>query len=82
MNWPTNDPAATPNGDADKPDPERRTRLFEDLFILLCVLALWPVILGLHHILYELLLYAALGGLVFVLVRRVRRFSRARRDID
>jgi Flp pilus assembly protein protease CpaA len=52
------------------------------MFILLCVLSLWPVILGWTHILYQVLLYTALAGLVFILVRRVRRFSQARNDAD
>ena len=54
----------------------------EDVFILLCVLSLWPVLLGWDHILYRVLMYATLAGLVFILVRRVRRFSKARRDSD
>ncbi|MDA0334660.1 MAG: hypothetical protein O2782_05810 [bacterium] len=78
MNWPE-----TTEDDKDSPpDPGRRGRLLEDIFILLCVLSLWPVILGWNHFLYQALLYAALGGLVFVLVRRARRFSQARREAD
>lgn len=65
--------------DDEKPDPGRRSRLVEDLFILLCVLSLWPVILGWQHPVYQALLYGALAGLVFILVRRVKRFSEARR---
>lgn len=82
MNWPTNEPGDSGKADADQPDPERRARMLEDIFILFCVLALWPVILGLQHVLYEVLLYAALVGLVLVFVRRARRFSRARREVD
>ncbi|MBT6147669.1 MAG: hypothetical protein HOH74_19685 [Gemmatimonadetes bacterium] len=76
MNWPED------NSNDNTPDPGRRGRLLEDIFILLCVLSLWPVILGWQHFLYEVLLYGALGGLVFVLVRRARRFSEARREVD
>ena len=66
----------------DRPNPGRRARFVEDMFILLCVISLWPVILGWTHILYQVLLYTALAGLVFILVRRVRRFSQARNDAD
>ena len=68
--------------DPQKPDPGRRARLAEDIFILLCILSLWPVILGWNHPAFEALLYAALAGLVFILVRRVRRFTQARREAD
>ena len=68
--------------DPQKPDPGRRARLAEDIFILLCILSLWPVILGWNHPAFEVLLYAALAGLVFILVRRVRRFTQARREAD
>lgn len=66
--------------DPHPPDPGRRAHLVEDAFILLCILSLWPVILGWRHGVYEVLLYVALAGLVWILVRRVRRFHRARRD--
>ncbi|SVC11515.1 uncharacterized protein METZ01_LOCUS264369, partial [marine metagenome] len=44
-------------------EPENRGRRLEDVFILLCVITLWPVILGWDHPLYEVLLYGALIGL-------------------
>ena len=68
--------------DPQKPDPGRRARLAEDIFILLCILSLWPVILGWRHPAFEFLLYAALAGLVFILVRRIRRFAQARREAE
>lgn len=68
--------------DPQKPDPGRRARLAEDIFILLCILSLWPVIFGWRHPVFEALLYAALAGLVLILVRRVRRFAQARREAD
>ena len=52
----------------------KSVRLIEDAFILLCILTLWPVILGWTGTLYEVLLYVALAGLLFIFVRRVRRF--------
>ncbi len=68
--------------DPQKPDPGRRARLAEDIFILLCILSLWPVIFGWRHPAFEALLYAALAGLVVILIRRVRRFTQARREAD
>lgn len=68
--------------DPHRPDPGRRARLLEDAFIFLCILSLWPVILGWRHRVYEVLLYVALAGLVWILVRRVRRFSQARKGAD
>jgi len=63
------------------PEPERQPRhLFEDAFIILCIAALWPVILGWQEPLYEFLLYGALAGLVIILVRRVRRLHQAYRE--
>ena len=63
------------------PEPARKQRhLFEDIFIMLCIAALWPVILGWKEPLYEFLLYGALAGLVVILVRRVRRLHQAYRE--
>ena len=53
-------------------------RLIEDAFILLCILTLWPVILGWNHLIYEILLYVALTGLVAIFYRRIKRFRQAR----
>ena len=80
MSWPptTDDDVRTD----DRPNPGRRGRFVEDMFILLCVLSLWPVIIGWEHFLFEVLKYTALAGLVFILVLRVRRFSRARDNAD
>lgn len=57
-------------------------RLVEDAFILLCILTLWPVILGWTGTLYEVLLYVALAGLLFIFVRRVGRFRASRVELE
>ena len=57
-------------------------RLVEDAFILLCILTLWPVILGWSGVVYEVLLYAALAGLVFIFARRIRRFRASRLELE
>ncbi|NKB69836.1 MAG: hypothetical protein GKR89_22415 [Candidatus Latescibacteria bacterium] len=56
--------------------------LYEDIFIILCIISLWPSIFGLQGLIYELALYAALIGLVVILVRRVKRFRQAREELD
>ena len=64
------------------PEPEdtgqKRRKLIEDLFILLCIISLWPVVLGWTEAVYQYLLYIALAGLVWIFVRRIRRFHEAR----
>ena len=62
--------------------PGKRLRLLEDLFILVCILALWPVVLGWQHPVYEVILYIALAGLVFIFYRRINRFRDARREAE
>jgi len=66
----------------EQDSPGRRGHLLEDVFILLCILSLWPVILGWKEPIYQVVLYGALAGLVVILVRRVRRFSAARRELE
>jgi hypothetical protein len=63
-------------------DAQKKVRLYEDLFILLCILALWPVILGWHDPVYEFALYVALAGLLVIFFRRLRRFKQAKREFD
>ncbi len=48
----------------------------EDLFILLSILALWPVILGWEGWVWVILKYLAVAGLVWIFARRVRRYQR------
>ena len=61
---------------------QKRIRLAEDIFILVCIFSLWPVVLGWKGAVYQAILYAALIGLVAVFVRRVRRLTRARENTD
>ena len=67
---------------SEERDPGKRSRLFEDIFIFVSILALWPVVLGLEGWIYELGLYTALAGLVYIFFRRMRRFRAAQRDIE
>jgi hypothetical protein len=52
----------------------RRQIIAEDVFIILSILALWPTILGWDHVVYDLLRYAALAGLVLIFIRRLKRY--------
>ena len=52
----------------------------EDLFILLSVFALWPGILRWEGLVWQYLQYAALVGLVWILVRRVNRYRNRPED--
>ena len=68
------------------PEPEepreKRHKLIEDIFILLCIVSLWPVVLGWTEPIYQYLLYVALAGLIFIFVRRIRRFHDARNALQ
>jgi membrane protein implicated in regulation of membrane protease activity len=63
-------------------DQNKKVRLIEDLFILVSIVSLWPVVLGWQGLVYEIMLYAALAGLVYIFFRRMRRFREARDDMD
>ena len=66
----------------DAPDPQKKVRLAEDIFIILCILSLWPVILGWEEQVYEFALYVALSGLLVIFFRRVKRFKQAKGELD
>ena len=74
-------PAPT-NPDDGPHDGDKRARRIEDIFIILCILSLWPVILGWQQPVYEAVLYLALVGLVVILVRRIRRFRDASHSLE
>ncbi len=63
-------------------DPQKKVRLYEDIFIILCILALWPVILDWEEPIYEFALYVALAGLLVIFFRRVKRFRRANDELS
>ena len=66
-----------PQSDDDKP-----RHIYEDIFIILCILSLWPTVFGLQGPIYQWALAAALIGLVVILVRRVKRFRQAREELE
>ena len=61
---------------------ESKIRRIEDVFIIISIFSLWPVILGWQGILYQAILYRALIGLLIIFVRRVRRFKQARTEME
>jgi hypothetical protein len=67
---------------SEPPSPGGRSRRIEDIFILLCVLSLWPMIFGWEGLLSEVGVYIALGGLIFIFIRRVRRFREASAELE
>ena len=56
--------------------------IVEDAFIILCIGALWPGILGWQHDIWDLVQYVALAGLVWILIRRIGRYRDRREDDD
>lgn len=56
--------------------------IVEDAFIILCIGALWPGILGWQHSIWDLVQYVALAGLVWILIRRIGRYRDRREDDD
>ncbi|MFT5089096.1 MAG: hypothetical protein ACI906_001301 [Candidatus Latescibacterota bacterium] len=63
-------------------EPGKKARLIEDIFIIISIVSLWPVVLGWQGLAYQVLLYAALAGLVYIFFRRMRRFREARDEMD
>ncbi|MBI4557298.1 MAG: hypothetical protein HY706_06925 [Candidatus Hydrogenedentes bacterium] len=51
-------------------------KLFEDVFIFLAILSLWPWILGYRTVWYWVYAGAILIGLAVIAIIRVRRFRR------
>ena len=66
---------------SQKPPPDEGTprHLGEDIFIILSIFSLWPVVLDWYHPLFEAVMYIALAGLVWIFYRRIKRFNEARR---
>lgn len=67
---------------SNEKNKESKIRRIEDIFIIISIFTLWPVILGWQGILYQAILYSALIGLLIIFVRRVRRFQKARSDME
>lgn len=70
-----------PNGSSEATEG-RHARMAEDVFVILCILSLWPAIFHWRSPFWEYVLYAALAGLVVIFVRRVRRFRQARDELN
>ena len=64
------------------PPQGKERHLGEDIFIILCIISLWPVILGWHGLIYKLMLWGALAGLLVIFFRRIKRLRQARDDLE
>ena len=51
--------------------------IVEDIFIVLCIFALWPIIFGWQGMIFSVIKYLALIGLIVIFVRRLRRIRNA-----
>lgn len=60
---------------------EKRIRRLEDVYIILSIFTIWPVILRWRHPFFEFAMYVALVGLVVIFFRRIKRFSQSREDL-
>ena len=58
----------------------RTGMILEDVFIVVSIFALWPGILGWEGAVWNLLQYAAVIGLVWILVRRVGRYNQRSKE--
>jgi hypothetical protein len=58
----------------------RAGMILEDVFIVLSIFALWPGILGWDGAVWNLLQYAAVIGLVWIMVRRVGRYNQRSKE--
>ena len=66
---------------SEEPSEARKPRHFgEDFFILLSIFSIWPAVLDWSHPVFEVVMYAALAGLVWILYRRIKRFNQARQE--
>ena len=59
-------------------ESRRNWLVLEEVFLVLSVFVLWPRILNWPGLLWEVLQYLALVGLVWILIRRVRRYQKPR----
>ena len=62
---------------SDDSSNDKKKRRIEDIFIIICIFSLWPVILGWREPIYEFLLYVAVIGLIIVFIRRIKRLRQA-----
>ena len=61
-------------------DSSRVWIVLEDIFIMISILSLWPMILGWQGIVWESAKYVAAVGLLIIFARRVRRYNVRREE--
>ncbi len=53
----------------------KKTPIWEDIILILAIFTLWPSIIHRETLLSKFLLFLALFVCIFILVRRIKRFS-------
>lgn len=56
--------------------------MLEDAFLIVSIAALWPGILGWEGAIWTVVQFAALAGLVWILVRRVGRYKTRGEEVE
>lgn len=56
--------------------------MLEDAFIIVSIAALWPGILGWEGAIWDVVQFAALAGLVWILMRRVKRYKAKGEEVE
>lgn len=56
--------------------------LLEDAFIIISIAALWPGILGWEGVIWDVVQFGALAGLVWILMRRVKRYKAKGEEVE
>lgn len=49
--------------------------IIESLCIVLAIFSLWPIILKWDHVFWKVFMYAMLAAMIWVFVRRAKRYS-------
>ena len=61
-------------GTMDTKEPPVKTPLWEDVVIILAIFTLWPAVLRRESILSRVVLVITIGVLIWLFIRRSRRF--------
>jgi len=56
--------------------------MLEDAFIIVSIAALWPGILGWEGAIWDVVQFAALAGLIWILMRRVKRYKAKGEEVE
>jgi len=68
-------------GQQMRPAAGEKTPLWEDILIILAIVSLWPAVFRMENAVTQILMYAAIPVMGFVMWRRVLRLSRLFRNV-